>query len=117
MTVIAVEKKKIKSNKDGLCSLIDVWKSYGTIPEQNPKTFLLEMGAIRFMTCLDERIEGRSILIDKDNLEIWAHPLLVYKYVGWCYPDVDMLAYDLYDTHIQEKFDTGEAQDLVAVRH
>lgn len=94
-------------NDTGQLNLIDIWANREYDDAFDPTHFFADRGVVRFVQYLEVCLEQPVVTVEKDDQQVWVHPLVIYKYLAWCEPQVAALSMDLYHGFTRDKVAAG----------
>ena len=120
MEVTGLKGEQMQVDDKGNFNLVSLWANRGFADEFDLRLFFDDKGVERFVRYLESQLEEPCIQIEKEENECWVHPLIMYKYLSWCEPQVMALGMDLYHQYTEFRIKEGEkveAEEKDATRH
>nr|MDT0250064.1 hypothetical protein [Endozoicomonas sp.] len=111
MEVTGYRTETMEVNDKGQLNLVDMWAARDHKDEYDPQTFFNDVGTGRFVKYLEAELEEPCLRIDHDEQSLWVHPLLMYKYLAWCEPQVMAMGMDLYHDFVKNRL-SGQLEEV-----
>ena len=101
---------KLKVRNDGMINLMDFYQQQGSDPKLHPAVFIEIDEVMEYLKGLASQCENNSEVIDDKHLskdKLWVHPLVLWRYIGWCHPEVELQAYELLRQSCEDRNQAG----------
>ncbi|WP_066017838.1 hypothetical protein [Endozoicomonas atrinae] len=104
--VTGMKAESIDVRDDGHVNLVCVWGNRGFDESLDLQLFFADKGIERFIRYLETQSNNPPLQVNRQGEEVWVHPLVMYRYLAWCEPQVDALCMDLYHMYTRHKAKT-----------